>query len=148
MARASRHAIGTPPAATGSPRVLCDGGSRGNPGPAAIAAVLLGPDGSEQGRLAEEIGRATAAEAEYRAILLGLGLAIAHGVDPIELCSDSRLAIAALEGRAPADPGLAALVEDIRMMAATFSSVRWRWHPRADNDVADALVRDLLWGTP
>jgi ribonuclease HI len=148
MARASRHAIGTPPAATGSPRVLCDGGSRGNPGPAAIAAVLLGPDGSEQGRLAEEIGRATAAEAEYRAILLGLGLAIAHGVDPIEVCSDSRLAIAALESRAPADPGLAALVEDIRMMAATFSSVRWRWHPRADNDVADALVRDLLWGTP
>jgi ribonuclease HI len=148
MARASRHAIGTPPAATGSPRVLCDGGSRGNPGPAAIAAVLLGPDGSEQGRLAEEIGRATAAEAEYRAILLGLGLAIAHRVDPIEVCSDSRLAIAALEGRAPADPGLAALVEDIRMMAATFSSVRWRWHPRADNDVADALVRDLLWGTP
>jgi ribonuclease HI len=146
MARASRRAVVTPPAATGSPRVLCDGGSRGNPGPAAVAAVLLGPDGSEQGRLAEEIGRATAAEAEYRAILLGLGLALAHAVESIEVCSDSRLAIAALEGRAPEDPGLAALVEDIQLMAATFSSVRWRWHPRADNEVADALVRDLLWG--
>jgi ribonuclease HI len=146
LARASRHAGVTPPAATGSARVLCDGGSRGNPGPAAIAAVLLGPEGSEQGRLAEEIGRATAAEAEYRAILLGLGLALAHGVDPVEVCSDSRLAIAALEGGSPGDPGLAALVEDIRMMAATFSSVRWRWHPRADNEIADALVRDLLWG--
>jgi ribonuclease HI len=145
MARTSRHAVVTPPAATGSPRVLCDGGSRGNPGPAAIAAVLLGPDGSEQGRLAEEIGRATAAEAEYRAILLGLGLALAHAVDPVEVCSDSRLAIAALDGSAPADPGLAALVEDIQLMAATFSSVRWRWHPRAENEVADELVRDLLW---
>ena len=148
MARASKHAVVTPPAATGAGgwvRVLCDGGSRGNPGPAAIAAVLLGPDGSEQGRLAEEIGRATAAEAEYRAILLGLGLALAHAVDPVEVCSDSQLAIAALEGSAPEDPGLAVLVEDIQMMAATFSSVRWRWHPRSENEVADELVRDLLW---
>jgi ribonuclease HI len=146
LAYASRHAAAAaPPAATGSTRVLCDGGSRGNPGPAAIAAVLLGPDGAEQGRLAEEIGRATAAEAEYRAILLGLGLALARGVDPVEVCSDSRLAIAALEGRAPGDTTLAALVEDIRVMAAGFSSVRWHWHPRADNEVADALVRDLLW---
>jgi ribonuclease HI len=146
LARASRHGAAAPPAATGSARVLCDGGSRGNPGPAAIAAVLLGADGSEQARLAEEIGRATAAEAEYRAILLGLGLALAHGVDPVEVCSDSRLAIAALDGRAPGDATLAALVEDIRVTAAAFASVRWHWHPRAENEVVDALVRDLLWG--
>ena len=120
IARASRQAAATAPAATGTARILCDGGSRGNPGPAAIAAVLLGPDGAEEGRLAEPIGRATAAEAEYRAILLGLGLAVAHGVDPVEVCSDSRLAIAALEGRTPDDPGLAALV---------------RGHPRHRRDV-------------
>ena len=83
IARAARHAAAPKPAATGSARVLCDGGSRGNPGPAAIAAVLLGPDGEEEGQLAEAIGRATAAEAEYRAILLGLGLALAHGLDPV-----------------------------------------------------------------
>ena len=145
IARAARHAAAPKPAATGSARVLCDGGSRGNPGPAAIAAVLLGPDGEEEGQLAEAIGRATAAEAEYRAILLGLGLAVAHGLDPVEVCSDSRLAIAALEGRPPDDPGLAALVEDILVVAATFSAVRWTWHPRAENEAADALVRDLLW---
>jgi ribonuclease HI len=145
IARAARQAETPAPAATGSARVLCDGGSRGNPGPAAIAAVLLGPNGAEEGRLAEPIGRATAAEAEYRAILLGLGLAVARGVDPVEVCSDSRLAIAALEGRAPDDPALAALVEDILVVAATFSAVSWTWHPRADNELADALVRDLLW---
>jgi ribonuclease HI len=144
IARASRH-VARPPTATGAARVLCDGGSRGNPGPAAIAAVLIGPDGDEQGRAAEEIGRATAAEAEYRAILLGLGLALARGVDPVEVCSDSRLAIAAVEGRAPEAPDLAALVEDIAVTAAAFTSVRWRWHPRAENEVADELVRELLW---
>ena len=49
------------------------------------------------------------------------------------------------EGRAPDDPELAALVEDIGVTAAAFTSVRWRWHPRAENEVADELVRELLW---
>jgi ribonuclease HI len=145
LARASRHGAPAAPAATGSARVLCDGGSRGNPGPAAIAAVVFGPDGTEQGRLAEPIGRATAGEAEYRAILLGLGLALACGLDAVEVCSDSRLAIAALEGREPDEEGLAALVRDIKVIAAGFSAVGWRWHPRAENEIADALVRELLW---
>ena len=127
--------------------MLCDGGSRGNPGPSAIAAVLLGPDGDELASAVEAIGRATAAAAEYRAILLGLELAGAHDADPVEICSDSRLAIAALEGTAPVDNELAALVRDIRAAAQRFEAVRWRWHPRADNEPADALVRDLLWST-
>jgi ribonuclease HI len=146
IARAARHAELTVPAPTGMALVLCDGGSRGNPGPAAIAAVLLAPGGGEAGRSVEAIGRATAAAAEYRAILLGLELAAAHGADPVELCSDSQLAIAALEGRPPDDPELAALVAQIHAASGRFSAVRWRWHPRADNEAADALVRELLWG--
>jgi ribonuclease HI len=145
LARASRDAA--TPAPRGSAFVLCDGGSRGNPGPSAIAAVLVEADGSESARAVEAIGRATAAAAEYRAILLGLELAGAHGADPIDVCSDSRLAIAALEGAAPVDDELAALVRDIRAAARGFTAVRWRWHPRADNEAADALVRDLLWSS-
>jgi len=127
--------------------VLCDGGSRGNPGPSAIAAVLVGADGDELARAVEAIGRATAATAEYRAILLGLELAGAHDADPIEVCSDSQLAIAALVGAAPVDVELAALVKDIRAAARRFDAVRWRWHPRAENEAADQLVRDLLWSS-
>ena len=127
--------------------MLCDGGSRGNPGPSAIAAVLIGADGAEIARAVEAIGRATAAAAEYRAILLGLELAGAHGADPVEVYSDSRLAIAALDGAEPVDDELAALVGDIRAAARRFDAVRWCWHPRADNEAADALVRDLLWST-
>jgi ribonuclease HI len=149
MARASRQAAA--PAAVPTPHgtalVLCDGGSRGNPGPSAIAAVLLAADGSEVARAVEAIGRATAAAAEYRAILLGLELAGAHDADPVEVCSDSQLAIAALEGRAPVDGELAALVEDVRAAARRLRTVRWRWHPRAENEAADALVRELLWST-
>ena len=84
---------------------------------------------------AREIGRATAAEAEYRAILLGLELAA--GLEEIEVRSDSQLAIERLRsGDGPAD---------VLAAAAAFEDVRWVWHPRAANEAADALVRALLW---
>ena len=116
-------------------RVLCDGGSRGNPGPAAVAAVVVAADGTEIGRRALRIGRATAAEAEYRAILLGLELA--SGAGEIEVRSDSQLAIERLRGGDGPDDVLAAV--------SSFSDVRWVWHPRAANEAVDALVRKLLW---
>jgi ribonuclease HI len=120
-------------------RVLCDGGSRGNPGPAAVAAVLLAPAGDELESRARPIGRATAAEAEYQAIMLGLELAAARRIGVVEVRSDSRLAIEAIER---GDGGPAAEVRDA---ARRFEHVTWRWHPRAENDAADALVRALLW---
>jgi ribonuclease HI len=147
LARASRHAAAgaPPPGRSDWTRLFCDGGSRGNPGPAAAAAVLVAPSGALLDRRAEEIGHATAAEAEYRAILLGLELAAAHGADPIEIRSDSQLAIAALEGDTPQDSALAALVQAIRAAADDFGGVRWRWHPRGANEAADELVRRILW---
>ena len=147
LAHAARHPS-TPPSAPAPgewARLLCDGGSRGNPGPAAIAAVLLAPGGTVLDTRSELIGRATAAEAEYRAIGLGLALAVAEGADPVEVRSDSQLAISALAQEGPADAALAALVLEIRSAASEFSAVRWRWHPRGENQAADELVRSLLW---
>jgi ribonuclease HI len=147
LARAARHPDAPPaaPAPDDWARLLCDGGSRGNPGTAAIAAVLLAPGGAVLDTGSTLIGHATAAEAEYRAILLGLELATAQRADPVEVRSDSQLAIAAVERAMPADATLAALVGDIRAAARDFSAVRWRWHPRGENEAADALVRLLLW---
>ena len=145
LARASRHAESRTPEPADRALLLCDGGSRGNPGPSAIAAVLLSPDGGLLVRRAELIGHATAAEAEYRALLLALELAAAHGADPIEVRSDSQLAIAALTSETPAAVEHAALVREVHEAAAKFTAVRWRWHPRDANEAADALVRDLLW---
>jgi ribonuclease HI len=125
--------------------VLCDGGSRGNPGPAAVAAVLLAPDGRLLDRRAALIGRATAAEAEYRAILLGLELAASNGADPLELRSDSLLAIRAVQRAGSADAARPQLLRDIRVASSGFSAVTWRWHPARENELADALVRELLW---
>jgi ribonuclease HI len=147
LALASRRAAqpDAEPPPPGRPRVLCDGGSRGNPGPAAIAAVLLDAHGETIERRATPIGRATAAEAEYRALLLGVELAAAHGIDEVDVCSDSKLAIAGVTGTGPAQPGLAALAAEARAAAKPFGSLRWTWHPRARNRVVDDLVRELLW---
>jgi ribonuclease HI len=147
LARASRHASDAPalPLPGDRPLVLCDGGSRGNPGTAAVAALLLAADGSLLEQRAALIGHASAAEAEYRAILLGLELATAHGVDPLEVRCDSQLAITALSSATPVAPDLERVVSSVRRAAAGFSSVRWRWHPRTANEAADALVRELLW---
>ena len=68
-----------------------DGGARGNPGPAAVAAVAAGVDGDVLGERSEYIGEATNNVAEYRALLLGLELARELGAGEVELINDSEL---------------------------------------------------------
>jgi ribonuclease HI len=125
--------------------LLCDGGSRGNPGTAAAAAVLVGRGGTVLAQRAELIGHASAAEAEYRAILMGLELALADAVEAVEVRCDSQLAITALSTAVPVAEELAPVVAEVRAAARRLGAVRWRWHPRAENELADALVRELLW---
>lgn len=75
-----------------------DGGSRGNPGPAAIAAVATGPDGAVVEERAEAIGEATNNVAEYRAMLLGIQLAKELGAERVELIGDSELIVKQVRG--------------------------------------------------
>jgi ribonuclease HI len=145
LALASRHGDASPLPRFARERVLCDGGSRGNPGPAATAALLFAPSGEVLDQHAALIGRASAAAAEYRALLLGLELAARNGIDELDVCSDSRLAIAGVQGAGPALQELAELAALVRTTAAQFGDVGWLWHPRAQNREADALVRALLW---
>jgi ribonuclease HI len=145
LASRQRDAETTPAQRSSRARVLCDGGSRGNPGPAAVAAVLLASSGEVRDQHAVAIGRASAAAAEYRALLLGLELAAGNGIETLDVCSDSRLAIAGVQGSGPAQPDLAALATLVRTAADQFAEVGWRWHPRSENRAADALVRALLW---
>ena len=145
LALASRRGDASAPSGFPRERVLCDGGSRGNPGPAAVAAVLFTPTGEVGDQHAVAIGRASAAAAEYRALLLGLELAARNGIGRLDVCSDSRLAIAGVRGSGPALPDLAALAALVRTAAEQFAGVGWLWHPRTQNRAADALVRALLW---
>jgi ribonuclease HI len=78
--------------------VNVDGGSRGNPGPAAVAAVVTDPSGEILAEHSEAIGEATNNVAEYRALLLGIDLARELGADEVELVGDSQLIVEQVKG--------------------------------------------------
>jgi ribonuclease HI len=129
--------------------VEADGGSRGNPGPAAYGAVVR--DAQTSKVLAAEglpLGRATNNVAEYRGLIAGLEMA--RELDPtaaLEVRMDSRLVIEQMAGRwkiKHADMKSLAL-EAARLRPAT---VTWTWVPRELNKVADTLVNRALDGDP
>ena len=78
--------------------VHVDGGARGNPGPAAAAAVLSTPDGEVVDEAHQMLGRVTNNVAEYRGLLLGLERAQALGADEVEVVSDSELVAKQVKG--------------------------------------------------
>ena len=125
--------------------VHVDGGARGNPGPAAIAAVLADPDGEILEERSEAIGRATNNVAEYQALLLGIEQARAVGARELELVGDSELIARQVRGEYRVKD--AALRElHSRVMAALAGFDRWsiRNVPREDNAHADRLVNEEL----
>ena len=127
--------------------VHVDGGSRGNPGPAAAAAVLSTPDGEVVDEAAVTLGRTTNNVAEYRGLLLGLERAAALGADEVEVINDSELIAHQVNGRykvkhADMKPLHAAALEAL----GAFDRWSIRPVPRAQNAEADALVNQALDG--
>lgn len=125
--------------------VHVDGGSRGNPGPAAAAAVLSVPDGAVVDEAAEPIGRATNNVAEYRALLLGLRRARELGADDVEVVNDSELVAKQVNGQYKVKHAdMKPLYIEAMAALAQFSSWSMRTVPRAQNAHADALVNSAL----
>src|SRR5580658_10432533 len=76
-----------------------DGGSRGNPGPAAYAVVLRDPNGKIVLELAKCFGRDTNNVAEYYGLLAALDYATTHGITALRIRSDSELLVRQMQGR-------------------------------------------------
>jgi ribonuclease HI len=79
-------------------KLFTDGGSRGNPGPAAYAFVLEADDGTVLDARGEAIGVATNNVAEYSALVAGLERAAEAGVEELEVVSDSELLVKQMRG--------------------------------------------------
>jgi ribonuclease HI len=125
--------------------VNVDGGSRGNPGPAAIAAVVASPDGEVLEERSETIGKATNNVAEYRALLLGIERARELGATEVELVGDSELIVRQVRGEYRVkDAGLRPLHAEVRKALEGFDRWSIRNVPRDDNEAADALVNAAL----
>lgn len=125
--------------------VHVDGGSRGNPGPAAAGAVASNADGEVVGERGEMIGEATNNVAEYRAVLLGAALALELGATEIELINDSELIAYQLSGKykvkhADMKPLYAEAIAALGQFDSwSISCVR-----REQNEHADLLVNQTL----
>jgi ribonuclease HI len=125
--------------------VNVDGGARGNPGPAAAAAVATTPEGEVVEQRGERLGTATNNVAEYRAILLGIDLARELGASEVELIGDSELVVRQIKGEYKVkDAGLKPLHEEVRAALADFDDWSIRHVKRADNAAADLLVNETL----
>jgi ribonuclease HI len=127
--------------------VNVDGGARGNPGPAAIAAVVRDPEGEVLAERGERIGRATNNVAEYRALLLGIELARELEAEEVELIGDSELIVRQVEGRYKVKHAdMRELHAEVKRALAPFGSWSIRHVKRAENAAADALVNQALDG--
>jgi ribonuclease HI len=125
--------------------VNVDGGSRGNPGPAGIAAVVTDPSGNELAERAETIGEATNNVAEYRALLLGIELAKQVGAEEVELVADSKLTVEQVQGNWKVKQAhLRPLREQVVDALEDFKTWSIRHVKRGENERADQLLNDAL----
>jgi len=125
--------------------VHVDGGARGNPGPAAAAAVIAGETGELIDERTQLLGRATNNVAEYRALLLGLEQAQRLGAREVDVVGDSELIARQVEGRYKVkNAALRPLHEEALAALGRFERWSIRTVPREQNAHADALVNQAL----
>ena len=125
--------------------VNVDGGARGNPGPAAIAAVVQDADGEVLEERSETIGHATNNVAEYKALLLGIDRAVAFGAEEVDLVGDSELIVRQVKGDYKVkDATLRELHGQVLTALKSFESWSIRHVRRDDNAEADRLVNEEL----
>jgi probable phosphoglycerate mutase len=126
-------------------KLFTDGGSRGNPGPAAYAFVLEAEDGTVLDARGEAIGVATNNVAEYAALVAGLERAVEVGVAELEVVSDSELLVKQMRGEYRVkNQTLQELFLDASRLARKVGRVTYTAVRREHNVLADRLVNEAL----
>jgi S-adenosyl-L-methionine hydrolase (adenosine-forming) len=123
--------------------LFADGGSRGNPGPAGIGAVIL--RGNDRETVSEYIGEATNNEAEYQALIAGLKKAAEQPASSIHVKADSLLMVRQLLGHYKIkSPNIRPLHAEAAQLLRAYAKVGIEHIPRESNSEADALVNEAL----
>jgi ribonuclease HI len=126
-------------------KAAIDGGSRGNPGPAAWGVAILNDAGECTDGHFGTLGRATNNVAEYHALLEALKLAEQRGADEVDIQADSELIVRQIEGRYRVrHPDLKPLFARAMQRIRRFESFRIRHVRREHNKDADRLVNVAL----
>jgi len=128
-------------------RLVTDGGSRGNPGKSASAALVFDEGGHLIAREGRCIGTATNNEAEYTALIIGLELCKELGATDVKHHSDSALVVNQMSGKWKAkQKPLIKLNWKAAELEQCFGSVRHQWVGSGNEFVeeADSLVNQCL----
>lgn len=123
----------------------CDGGSRGNPGPAGFGVFIEGPDGQPVAELSEYIGKATNNVAEYSALLAAVDFAVKKGYRRLRVVADSELMVKQLLGRYKVNsPDLRPLYEEAKRRVSQLEMFRIEHVLRGKNQKADRLANEAM----
>jgi ribonuclease HI/probable phosphoglycerate mutase len=131
--------------------IYVDGGSRGNPGPAAIGVLFCNEKGICFKKFSEYLGKMTNNEAEYKAAIFALkkfkslfGRKLAKETE-IEIRSDSELLVNQMNGKYKIlEKNLQPLFLELWNLRLDFKKVRFKLIPRKKNEEADKLVNQTL----
>jgi len=122
-----------------------DGAARGNPGPAAIGAIIKDDTGKVLARISRHIGSTTNNQAEYHAVIAALEKAVSLGVKNVVLKSDSELLVNQINGRYKIkNAALRPLYQEVVKLAGSLEKLTVSYIPRAQNAGADALANQAL----
>jgi len=125
--------------------VWIDGASRGNPGPAAIGAVIKDEQGKLLARISRCIGIMTNNQAEYRAIIAALEKVIDLGIRQVDVKSDSELVVRQINGRYRVKKTvLKDLYQQVIQLQGRLESFTVTHVPRQQNIEADKLANAAL----
>ena len=123
----------------------CDGGSRGNPGPAGYGAVIEDAHGRVVARLSEFLGVQTNNFAEYSGLLAVLKWAIQNGQGRLRVVSDSELMVKQMKGQYKvASPALRPLWEEAKSLTRKLEKFEIAHTLRGGNKEADRLANEAM----
>jgi len=125
--------------------IYTDGASRGNPGQAAIGAIIRDEKGALVATISQSIGKTTNNQAEYRAIIAALEKALSLSAVNVELNSDSELVVKQVKGqyRVKKDT-LRPLYEKVMQLKGRLEGFKIKHVPRQRNREADKLANAAL----
>jgi ribonuclease HI len=124
---------------------FCDGGSRGNPGPAGYGVFVQAEDGSPLAELSEFLGRVTNNVAEYSGLLAALEWALANGASELKVVSDSELMVKQMKGQYRVNSAdLRPLYEEAKRRAGRLGRFEMQHVLRGKNKEADRLANEAM----
>lgn len=123
----------------------CDGGARGNPGPAGYGAVIAKEDGAVLAELSEFLGFKTNNFAEYSGLLGVLQWTLDNGYTRLKVVSDSELMVKQIQGKYKVNsPDLRPLFEEAKRRIARLELFNISHALRHKNKTADRLANEAM----